>query len=395
MGILTRKKQAEKGIEGFIDVLLNAKSIQLSSKKKAIDHAIDMIASTISKCEIKYYKYNTQKRKIEETTNDDIYYKLNIKPNDNEKGTSFFYRVINNLLHYEEILIVSINQKMYIAINWTSSQTLLFEKSYRNVQIIDEEDNVLLLSDRAFYSNEVIHLTIKSKDIKQCLDDYFRDYGGLLDVSYNQFINKNAGKWRMSHGGTQMVIKTPDGKQISYEDYIKKITDGLFGSEDKVLLISEQLKLEDLNIGKDISPEKLLKLEENAENGVCKAFSIPQDLYHGNKTDKSTSTGDFFTFAVIPIMQIIEDGLNAALIEKDKYLLGERLSFNRWNLKHLDIIEASSGIDKLFSDGFSHNEICGFLNIPRLNEEWAERHYITKNYDLAENSLKGGDNGNE
>lgn len=199
----------------------------------------------------------------------------------------------------------------------------------------------------------------------------------------------------MTHGGTQMVFKDKDGNSISYDEYVKKITEGLFGSEDKVMLISEQLKLEDLNSGKDISPDKLLKLEEKAENDVCKMFSIPQDLFHGNKTDKSTSTGDFFTFAVIPIMQIIEDGLNASLIEESLYLKGEKLAFNRWNLKHLDIIEAASGIDKLFSDGFSHNEICGFLNIQKLDEKWADEHYITKNYDLAENTLKGGEIENE
>lgn len=391
MGILTRKKQVQKGIEGFIDVLISAKSIQLVAKRKAIDHAIDMIASTISKCEIKYYKLNHGK--VKETVNDDIYYKLNIQPNYNEKGTSFFYRVINYLLHEEEVLIVSLNNNMYIANSWNTSQTILGTKIYRNVQIVDEEDNVFLLTEKTFISSDVIHLTIKSKEIKNCLNEYFREYGKLLDVTYNQFINKNTGKWRMTHGGPQMVFKDKDGNNISYDEYINKITEGLFGPEDKVMLISDQLKLEDLNAGKEISPDKLLKLEEKAENDVCKMFSIPQDLYHGNKTDKSTSTGDFFTFAVIPIMQIIEDGLNAALIKKESFLKGEKIAFNRWNLKHLDIIEASSGIDKLFSDGFSHNEICGFLNIQKLDEKWADEHYITKNYDLAENSLKGGDQG--
>ena len=95
MRILSRKKEAIKGIEGYIDVLISSKSIQLVAKRKAIDHAIDMIASTISKCEIKYYKYNRAKSKVIETIDDDIYHKLNIQPKDNEKGTSFFYRVVN------------------------------------------------------------------------------------------------------------------------------------------------------------------------------------------------------------------------------------------------------------------------------------------------------------
>lgn len=396
MGILKSISNAIKGKNGvleydaYIESLIQAKSMQLVSKKKAIDHAIDMIASTISKCSIQCYEMNLKTKKIEEVKGE-IYYKLNVQPNKNEQGTSFFYRVITNLLHNTEILILEINHNLYISTDWVTDQAVLREKTYSNIQIIDEEDNVLLLN-RTFSAHEVIHLSVKEKKITECINEYFKEFGTLLDVSYNQFINKNTSKWRLGFNGSQPVIKDAETKkEISYDEYVSKITDGLFGEEDKVILLSEQFNLQDLMAGKEISASKFLELEEKAENEVAKAFSIPLDMFHGNKTDKSTSSTDFFTFAIIPILQILEDGLNARIIPKNDYLKGEYIAFNRWNMKHMDIIEASSGMDKLFSNGFSHNEICGFLNVPKLNEKWADEHYITKNYDLAENSLKGGE----
>ena len=63
-------------------------------------------------------------------------------------------------------------------------------------------------------------------------------------------------------------------------------------------------------------------------------------------------------------------------------------------MKHLDILESATSMDKLFSNGYSHNEINEFIGLPKIDEEWAGKHYITKNYQNAEIALEGGD-GNE
>ncbi len=65
-------------------------------------------------------------------------------------------------------------------------------------------------------------------------------------------------------------------------------------------------------------------------------------------------------------------------------------------MKYFDILESSTSMDKLFSNGYSHNEINEFIGLPRIDEEWADEHYITKNYQNAEVALEGGDgDGNE
>lgn len=124
---------------------------------------------------------------------------------------------------------------------------------------------------------------------------------------------------------------------------------------------------------------------------VAMSFNIPLDLFYGNKTDKSTSTNDFFSFAILPHLQIFEDSLNSKLISKEEYLKGERIKINKFNMKYFDILESAPSIDKLFSDGYSHNEINNFVGLPKVDEKWADKHFITKNYEVAEKIVEGGD----
>ena len=121
------------------------------------------------------------------------------------------------------------------------------------------------------------------------------------------------------------------------------------------------------------------------------SFNIPLDIFYGNKTDKSTSTTDFITFGVLPHLQIFEDGLNSKIIEKEAYLNGEHIKVNRFNMQHRDILDSAINMDKLFADGYSHNEINEIVGLSQIDEPWADEHYITKNYENVNSILKGGE----
>ena len=56
-----------------------------------------------------------------------------------------------------------------------------------------------------------------------------------------------------------------------------------------------------------------------------------------------------------------------------------------------DIFENANGIDKQIGDGFSRNEINKFLRLPKIDEDWADEHNLTKNY----GKMEGGANNEE
>lgn len=156
-------------------------------------------------------------------------------------------------------------------------------------------------------------------------------------------------------------------------------------------MLSQELDLQLLNKednSKGIKANDYIELDKSICDKVASAFSIPLDVFYGTKTEKSTGTNDFITTAVEPILKIIQDGLNDTLVGEKNFIKGERIVFDTFNMKHSDITDVASSLEKLVGIGFSHDDIRGFLNMPLINEPWAQEHNITKNF----GKVKGGAN---
>jgi HK97 family phage portal protein len=381
----------EEKVGSYIDILLANKAKQLCVKEMAIEHAIDLIASTISKSEIKVFRLNKKINKIVETK-DDVYYKLNIKANDNEVGTSFIYKVISKLLHEQEALVISNDSLLYLADSFDKSPSITTRKIFSNIKLSDFDGNQFTMDKKTFNSDEVIYLSLAGSKIKKVIDSFYNEYGKMLGIAASSYKAANTRKWRLKLPGTQPKMLDPvTSKEISYEDYKKKITEGLFSEEEAIVMLADSFGLEQLGDNQSKTSEDYRNLILKWEDEIAKAFKIPLDIFHGNKTDKSVGINDYISLAVLPILEILEDGLNASLIKKDAYLLGDHIKVNRYKMKHYDIFDIADPIDKLLGDGFSHNEICGFLDLPLKDEAWANEHFITKNFGKADDMMKGGD----
>lgn len=391
MKILDRwfAKSDKSQLENYIETLFMAKQKQLQIKRHAIEHAIDLIAKTISKSEIQIYR--KKNGKISRDDNSKEYYTLNVQPNPNKEATSFFYEVIKKYLDDGEALIVELDGSLYLADTFQVSTSVLLPKIYYNVQVSDDHGNSIFLR-KIFTSENVIYLNLKSSRIKETLDSYYEELGNLIGIASSHYKLNNLYKFRLKVPGGQPKLKDPiTEKELTYEDYKQKITRGLFDEQDAIILLSDSFGLEKIDFGTGATSDEWSKLEKKWSDKVAMTFNIPLDIFYGNKTDKSTSTNDFITFGILPHLQIIEDGLNAKIIGESNYLRGERIRINRLNMKHFDILESAVNMDKLFSNGYSHNEINEFIGIPKVDAAWADKHYITKNYENVDLALEGGD----
>ncbi len=391
MGLLKKilnQQKEEKDLIDFIDDLIFVKSKQLEIKRHAIEHAIDLIAKTISKSEIKVYR--KRNGKIKSIKNDE-YYRLNVRPNENEEATSFFYKVIKKYLENEEALIICFDNNLYVADSFDCSKNILLPKSYYNIRLSDSKNNTMLLS-RSFSAKEVIYLDLKESNIKETLDNYYYELGDLIGIASNKYKLTNISKFRVSYSGLPKKLMDPiTNKEIDYTTYKEKLVEGLFDKEDSIILLSDNFKLDKIDFGNTETSSEWDKLEKKWSDKVAMSFNIPLDIFYGNKTDKSTSTTDFLTFGVLPHLQILEDGLNSKIIKKENYLNGEYIKINKFNMVHKDILDSAVSMDKLFSIGYTHNEINEIIGLPTKDEKWANESYITKNYENVNTILKGGD----
>lgn len=371
----------------IFDVLLGKNDLQNYIYTLAEAHAIDLIAKTISKCEIQTFEKN--KDKIEKRKGD-LYWTLNLQPNYNENGTRFIYKLVTRLLTDKKALVI-INKTpkmnlLYVADSYDEDKNILKGKTFKNVVVSDDEENTLTL--KKYYNSEnSIYYSLKNKELITASESFKQNTAKILKATQRSFIQANVGKWRLKNPGSQPTMMDNETKKpISYEEYKKKITEGLFSEEDAVVLLAEIFELINLNKDNNKKLDEFENIFTRIGNTVAQKWNIPLDVFWGNKTEKSTGNNDFITFAVDPYFELLEDGFNVSLVGKKSILEGEYIKFNRLNINHKDLIDKASGWDKLISNGFSFNQLSEFLGLPAIDEDWANEHYITKNYA----NVKGG-----
>lgn len=378
----------------LFDVFLKTDADKLAIESLAIARAVNLIASTIAKTELQVHVLNSQ-NKIEEKKNE-LYYRINIKPNDNETGTEFVKKIVLKLFESQEVLIIPIKKSkktvpyLFVAEDFNKSTDIINAKKFSNIRISDGENELELKKD--FSSSDALYLKLKNEKVKEELSNFYKRYEKLLKNSYKKFLSDNINKWRLKNPGSQVTLLDPITKQpISYEDYKKQVTKGLFDEDESIVMLSEQFGLEKLNSEKGVNSEDYRNMIKDIFDKVAMVFDIPLDVFYGSKTEKSNGTNDFITQACEPVMQNIEDGMNDSYVGEESYLKGEKIIFNRFCMQHMDITTLGTALDKMTGIGFSFNQLCRMLNLPEVDESWANEHHVTKNYA----DVKGGAEKNE
>ena len=372
---------------GIFDVLFGKGNMENYVYTLAEAHAIDLIARTIAKCEIQTFELKEQK--IQENKGD-LYWTLNVQPNYNETGTKFIYKLVTKLL-MEKTALVLINKTpttnlLYVADSYNASNKILTEKTFSNITIEDDEGNSIPIR-KTYSSSSTIYYSLRNSKLKTASENFKANMTKLLKASQNSFIKLNIPKWKLKIPGQQPALKdTKTGEIISYDDYKKKVTEGLTSEEEAIVLLSDAFDLENLNQNSNKNLTDFENVFKKIGDTVAQNWNIPLDVFYGSKTEKSTGTDDFITMCVDLYFELLEDGFNSSLVGKEDFLKGEYIKFNRLNINHKDLIDKASGWDKLISNGFSFNQLSKFLGLPTINEDWANEHYITKNYA----NVKGG-----
>lgn len=348
-----------------------------------IEHAIDLISKTIAKNRFEVHRSNgsTIKPKI-----DDVYYTLNLKPNKNENGASFWKRTISWLLRNGEALVVVINKELYLASDWEANDSILHDKRYSKVSICDSSGEELSLN-LSFDNNDSIYFNLGDHKSVELLESFYFEYDKMISASFNKYLVSNSMKLLMNYPGNSPTLKMANG-QVNAEEYAKLFAGKIFEGKDSINSVPQGFSIETLKMD-PVKFEELAKAVKDFGDKVAVAFGIPLDTFYGTMTEKSNATNDFITFAVQYPMRVVEDAVNSFNISKENYLKGERVLYERHSMKHFDIMDIAGSLDKLTGIGYSHNNLRKILGEPLLDEEWADKHYVTKNYmDVQDESVE-------
>lgn len=374
---LFQNKTEDKYIN-LLDIIgTDLEKINLS--KLAQEKAMSMIAKAIAKSEIVLLDKSHIPR------SDEAYYRINVQPNDNQTGTDFWYLATMQLLRTGDVLIVRIGSgldaKYYIAKSFTPSNTVMYGKSYSNVQIWDGIDCYNL--DMVFREADVIRLRYGTDQLRLWRNNVLSLYNDTLSAlqSAETISSTPLFKFKVN---TNLSFRSIDenGNQIklTIDDVIDRLKRQIQNGGLSILRETEGTSIEYLKVDSNVTVTDLKAMSAEINEQCAKAFDIPVGVFNGQITEQSDATNEFITYAVQPIAEVIADSLNAKLIGMQDYMAGERALVWLGKFKHRDVLDNADKIDKLRADGFSLDECRDLVGMWTLDTDFSRDRVITKNY---------------
>ncbi|MDY8166166.1 phage portal protein [Bacillus thuringiensis] len=362
---------------------------EIAYKKLYVNAAIDLIARSLVACDFESYRDGKLKRSLN-------YYQLNVSPNKNQNAHEFWVKFVHKLVYENEVLIVPIGDEMWIADSFYRETTNgLKEFTYHSISINGE------MLSKTYKESEILYFRLSEESINQVIDSLYNSYGLLLAKAMSDY--RGNGKFRFILKGRFMSSLTDENGKAAQALFEEKMKD--YTNPEKlasVLFLPEQVNLE--NQSKD--PQKMdtrdiKNLAKDMLDFVAVAFHIPPSLLSGISEGGISTSGNpngdldnFILFSVKPIGEMIANEFNKKMFTRDEYLKKTYIKFDMKNFKLFDLTKFANAVDKLFAvGGLSINDVIERLGGELIDEDWANKRYVTKNYERAEISgnLKGGE----
>ena len=134
-------------------------------------------------------------------------------------------------------------------------------------------------------------------------------------------------------------------------------------------------------------------LFEDALTRVAQAFKVPVGLIRGDVAGIKEAYTMLLTNCIDPIAHMISEEFTYKMFSEEQIINGYAIEADTTCIKHIDIFDLASSIDKLIASGFlSIDEVRTKAGLRGLGEDWSEAHYMTLNYTTAEAAHENGGN---
>ena len=368
-----------------LDAVIGELSAEVYYKELAIQACVNLIANTVARSEfLTYIKGEAVRR--------DNYYLFNVEPNQNKSASKFWRDVISKLIRENECLVVQVNDMFYVADSFTRNKFAFKENIYTNIVVSE-----YALSG-SFVESQVFYFEWHDEKIKKVVDGLYTSYAKLIAASQNRYKKSIARRGKL----TVPVNYTQTTKgQEDLQDLLNRRFAKFFAAEgDAVIPLTNGLEYEELS--KDTSskdnPDSSKAIRafiDDVFDFTAIAFQIPPQLLKGNVADTDKAVGNFLTFCVNPLAELITDEINRKLYGRKSFLDGTYVKLDTTRIRAVDIADVANALDVLLRTGaYCIDDCLKLLGMEPLNTEWSRARWMTKNYQPIEEAMKGGENGN-
>lgn len=353
------------------------KLVELAYRELAFWSCVTIAKRLFSQCEFKTFINHKEIKGAE-------YYMWNIEPNKNQNQTTFMDKLISKLFEENEVLVVEVAGQLYVADSWNDNKDTwtIFEHQYKGVTI----DGTTLY--KTFKESEVIYLRLNYKNISSVVQALCNSYSEVLAYSVASYKRSRGEKGVLNISASAKAI--PNFQEV-YEKLVNERFKKFYGADSAALPLFEGFSYQQMN-SKTYSSESTRDIKQQIDDifdFTARGFGIPPALVKGDLADPEKVLDEALTVFLDPLADNVETEIVRKRYGQEAFSKGSYLKVDTSTIKHVDLFSMANSIDKLISSGpYSINEIRTKLGEEQIPEEWADMHFITKNYSNIEEILK-------
>jgi HK97 family phage portal protein len=352
-------------------------------REMAFWSAVNLVARAISKCEFKTYLDGEEKKGRE-------YYLWNIEPNKNQNSSRFLTKLISKLYRENECLVIDLNSQLLVADSFIRESYALYDDVFTQVQVGD------LTLNRSFSQSEVLYYQLNDADIRKLVNGLYENYSKLIAYSMKAYQKSRGTKGVFKY---ETLPVTGTEERQFFDDLINNRIKTWLNSDAAALPLGKGQDWKELQ-HKTYSNESTRDIRAQIDDifdFTARAFGIPPALLRGDVQDTSKAIDQLLTFCIDPLVDMLQEEINRKRNGYEGFSKGTYLKIDTTTIKHIDLFDVSTAIDKLIGSGaFCINDIRKAAGLEIIDEDWAWQHWITKNYSTMEEALRvlgGGENG--
>lgn len=339
---------------------------------------VNKIANAVSKCEFKTYRNHKEEKERE-------YYLWNCEPNQNQNATSFLTKLIGQLYRDNECLVVEVNKCLYVADSYEKEIIALKDYRFRNI-VFDSYQ----ISEE-FKMSDVLFFELNSVDMQRLVNGMYDTYSKLIVYAQNAYRKSRGHKGILN---IDAIAQEDENFDTTFGELMSTHFKTFFDKENAVLPLFDGYTYTDMSQdSKTYSSESTRDIKALADDifeFTARAFSFPPSLAKGDVQDTEKATDELLTFVIDPFVKMMQQEINRKRNGFEGFREGNYVKIETLAVKHIDIFDIATPVDKLVSSGaFTINDILEVLGRPKIDESWADQHFMTKNYSEIQDLLAG------
>ncbi len=389
MGIISWIQSKTKGgsvpLGGDILKEFNEFFADICIRELAFWSAINIIANAVSKCEFKTFLNNKEVKGRE-------YYLWNVEPNKNQNSSEFIHKLIAKLYEKNECLVIGHGEQLLVADSFSIQEYAVYEDIFTNVTVGD------FLFNRTFKQSEVLYFKLSEKNMKTVTSRISESYLKLLKHAMTAYQRSRGVKGVFKYD-TLPVAGTE--QRLFFDELINEKFKTFMEKPNAILPLGTGQSF--IDVGSKTYANESTRDIRSMIDDICdftaKAVGVPPALIRGDVQGVNEVIDMLLTFCIDPLVDMISEEIVRKRYGYNAFSKGTYLKIDTKTIKHIDILKLAANIDKLISSGaYSVNGILKLIGEERIEEEWADKHFITKNYTSIEELLnameavKGGEN---